>query len=120
MKRIGKKQIAIIVAVLVVFAIVGSLTEKTPDNNNKHQERVDKVKALFSAWDGSCYNVERYIKEHMNDADSYEHVKTAYAIQKEDKILVETTYRGSNALGAKVINTNKFLIDIDGNILSVE
>lgn len=125
MKWTGKRIILFIVVPLVVLLIIGSAIDSNEadtvsSENTKQQEHVDKVKALFSAWDGSCYSAERYIKEHMNDADSYEHVKTVYAVQKDDKILVETTYRGNNALGAKVINTSSFLIDLDGNILKVE
>ena len=123
-KFMDKKIFKFVILPLVVFAIIGAFvnsneTESSPTNTNQ-QEHVDMIKALFSAYDGSCYCVEKYIKEHLNDADSYEHVKTEYAIQKDDKILVRTTYRGSNALGAKVINTNRFLIDLKGNVLSVE
>lgn len=42
------------------------------------EARKKKIESQFSAWDGSHRNLERIIKEAMNDPDSYDHVETVY------------------------------------------
>jgi hypothetical protein len=77
----------------------------------KEQARLDSISAQFSPWDGSHRGLERIIKESMNDPDSYKHVKTGY-VDKDDHIMVQTTFRGKNAFGGVVGSrvTAKFTI----------
>ena len=82
-------------------------------------ERRDKILRQFSAWNGEHHNLKRAIKRAMNDPDSYDHVETAWA-DKGTYIQVQTTIRGTNALGAKVLNTYTATVDLDGNVLSIE
>lgn len=83
------------------------------------KDRKAKVDAQFSAWDGSHRGVTAYIKEHMNDPDSYEHVSTRF-VDKGDFITVMTQFRGKNAFGGKVLNTAVAKVDFEGNVLSLE
>lgn len=84
-------------------------------NEAKKQEKISKQ---FSAWDGSHLRLTSMIKENMNDPDSYEHVKTLYAI-RGDKIYIETTFRGKNAFGGKVLNKVTANADMNGNIIEI-
>lgn len=81
-------------------------------------ERTAKIEKQFSSWDGAHRNLEKYIKDHMNDPDSYEHVETKYWDLK-DHLVVLTTFRGKNAFGGKVINTVKAKVDLDGNVIEI-
>lgn len=82
------------------------------------KERAGKLKEQFSAYDGSHRGVEKYIKAHMNDPDSYEHVSTRY-VDKGDYLSVMTQFRGKNALGAKVLSTAVAKVDLSGNVLEL-
>ena len=81
-------------------------------------ERRDKINRQFSIWDGSHRNLTRYIKQKMNDPDSYEHIQTTW-LDKKNYILVQTECRGKNAFGAKIINVVTAKVDLDGNILQI-
>lgn len=81
-------------------------------------DRKNKIARQFSVWDGSHRNLEHYIKQNMNDPESYEHIKTVY----EDKgkfLLVETKFRGKNAFGAKIIETVTARVDLEGNVILI-
>jgi hypothetical protein len=42
------------------------------------QERREMIEKQFSAWNGSHLGLTRFIKDHMNDPKSYDHVETVY------------------------------------------
>lgn len=79
-------------------------------------EHQKKIEAQFSGWDGSHRELERMIKDSMNDPDSYEHVETRYS-DKGTYIRVFCTFRGKNAFGGIVKNTKTADFDLDGNYL---
>jgi len=82
------------------------------------EERKKKIESQFSAWDGSHRNLERVIKESMNDPDSYEHVKTVYW-DRGDHLIVKTTFRGKNAFGGVVKNSVTAKVSLDGQVLQI-
>jgi hypothetical protein len=81
-------------------------------------DRKAKIKALFSGWDGSLQNLEKLVKSRMYDPGSYEHVQTSYQ-DKLDYLLVLTTFRAKNQLGAKALNTVRAKVDFNGNVLQI-
>lgn len=82
------------------------------------KERRKLIESSFSAWDGSHYGLENFIKKIMNDPDSYEHVLTTYQ-DKDTYLLVTTAFRGKNAFGGKVISTISAKVDFKGNVLEI-
>lgn len=82
------------------------------------EARKKKIEAQFSTWDGSHHNLERIIKESMNDPDSYDHVETVYW-DSGDYLIVRTTFRGKNAFGGVVKNSVKAKVSIDGQVLQI-
>lgn len=80
--------------------------------------RQNKITQQFSSWDGSHRNLEHYIKERMNDPSSFEQVKTTY-IDKGDYLIVTTSFRGTNALGALVLNSVSAKVSLEGKILDI-
>lgn len=82
------------------------------------EERKAKIESQFSAWDGSHRNLERTVKNAMNDPDSYEHDKTVYW-DKGNFLIVRMTYRGKNAFGGTVRNFVKAKVSLDGQILQI-
>jgi len=82
------------------------------------EARKKKIESQFSPWDGSHRNLERVIKESMNDPDSYEHVKTVYW-DRGDYLIVKTTFRGKNAFGGVVKNSVTAKVGLDGQVLQI-
>lgn len=82
------------------------------------EERKKLIEEKFSPWDGSHRGLENYIKENMNDPDSYKHVETKY-IDKKDHLFVITTFRGKNGFGGVVINSVTAEVDLNGNVLKI-
>lgn len=99
--------------------IVFELDPEQKLRNEANQKRKNKIMQQFSAWDGSHRKLKKYIKNNMNDPDSFEHVETTYT-DKGNYITVYTKFRGNNSLGVEVINTVSAKVDIDGNIISVQ
>ncbi|QFK70380.1 hypothetical protein F7984_03545 [Pradoshia sp. D12] len=96
------------------------LLVKNKGEREKHlaAERKSLIEKQFSSWDGSHKNVTKYIKSQMNDEDSYEHVETVYWDMK-DHLVVRTTFRGNNAFGAKVKNSVKAKVSLEGEITEI-
>lgn len=139
-RRASKAQWVIAGFILVAF-IVGSVTQKhdrevrlqeskareakaraVEEAKTPAQKRKEKIEAQFSAWDGSHSALESYLKKHLNDPGSYEHVKTTYrdaGAVGEDMILVECTYRAKNAFGALILGKAHAVVDLDGHLLEV-
>jgi hypothetical protein len=96
-------------------------TRKVEEQKQKQiaaEARKKKIESQFSAWDGSHRNLERVIKESMNDPDSYEHVETVYW-DRGDYLVVRTTFRGKNAFGGVVKNSVKAKVSLDGQVLQI-
>lgn len=93
--------------------------EQEQKNKQAVATRKKQIEDQFSGWDGSHVKLTRYIKEHMKDPDSYDHVETRFG-DKGDHILVVTKYRGKNSFGALVVQATTATVDFNGNILSVE
>lgn len=82
------------------------------------EARNKQIEEQFSAWDGSHRNLERVIKNAMNDPDSYEHDETKYW-DRGDHLVVKTIYRGKNAFGGVVRNSVKAKVSLSGQILQI-
>lgn len=88
------------VFVLIIRACIGCGND-TPE---KPKTREEEIKACFSAWDGAHMKLERWVKNTMNDPDSYEHIETRY-VDNTTTIGIIMKFRGKNAFGGKVVTT---------------
>jgi hypothetical protein len=82
------------------------------------EARKKKIESQFSAGYGSHRNLERVIKDSMNDPDSYDHAETVYW-DRGDHLVVRTTFRGKNAFGGVVRNSVKAKVNLDGQVLQI-
>ena len=82
------------------------------------EARKKQIERQFSDRDGSHGNLERVIKQSMNDPDSYDHVETVYW-DRGDHLVVRTTFRGKNAFGGIVKNSVKAKVSLDGQVLQI-
>ena len=84
----------------------------------QHKKQQEKIKKLFSAWDGSLYSLVSQTKKSMNDAKSFEHVETRYS-DNGTNLTVWMKFRGKNMLGAMVLNTITAKVDYEGNVIAI-
>lgn len=87
--------------------------EEARAKKEQEEARTANIEKQFSDWNGQHVKLTKLIKESMNDPKSYEHVKTVY-FDMEDHLIINTTFRGSNAFGGTVTNTAKGKASIDG------
>ena len=81
----------------------------------------DTFQANFSGWNGAYRPLEALIKADMHDDSSYKHLSTRYRLILTDDphATVETTFRGTNALGGVVKETVSARVDLrTGNVVS--
>ncbi len=84
---------------------------------NKPKSKAD-IENLFSAWDGSLPSFKDYIKENLQNPDSFEHVETKFR-DDGDGLTVIMKYRGENGFGAIRTQTAIVKTDYEGNILNL-
>ena len=106
--------------ILMLFLLTSCCCGATSDYSapGKPAPTRDRVESQFSAWDGSHPALTRLIKSSMHDPSSYEHVST-YFRDAGSHIVVETTFRGTNAFGAVVINEVLATVDFEGNVIAI-
>jgi uncharacterized protein YhaN len=88
------------------------------DSSDKLKARTEEIEKSFSGWDGSHTGLVKYVKNNLNDADSFEHVETKY-FDLGDYLIVNMRYRAKNAFGAKVLGFIKAKVDLNGNVLEI-
>lgn len=72
-----------------------------------------------SGWDGSYFEVQRYLETILHDPDSLELLPCGDPIETEIGWLVRCPYRARNAFGGKVLETSVFLI-LNGRVIAHE
>ncbi len=78
----------------------------------------DELAKCFREWNGAHRNLEKLVKQSMNDSNSYEHVETRYS-DNGDHLIVRTTFRGKNAFGGVVKNSVTAKTDLKCNVVQV-
>ena len=91
---------------------------------SEKQQRISNGNAKFkencyNPVDGSCYAVVHYVKQNMNDPESFQHSETQYSYN-DSCIEVLMKFRGNNAFGGKVINYVKAKVSRDCELLEIK
>ena len=76
-------------------------------------------KPVISQWDGSYFEVKKYLKQVANDPDSIEMDGCTDVYHTKNGWLVGCNYRGKNAFGALIRNSSWFTIR-HGQVINVE
>lgn len=62
----------------------------------------------LSKWDGSSFAVVNYVKDHMRDPSSFEHIETKITPRRSDDThIVLMSYRGRNGFGGMAVERSK-------------
>ncbi|MCL6266582.1 hypothetical protein [Flagellimonas myxillae] len=108
--------IAIVFGVSIFFYFTcDGEPEKPLTKEEQHQQNIQK---LFSAWDGSHIKLTEYIKQSLNDSESYKHLETSY-IDRDSFLIVTTKFTAKNGFGGTVRNEVVIACDTLGNIIEV-
>ena len=93
--------------------------KKAQGQFKQEQDSRDKyIKRAFSSRDSSHGGLTKWVKENMNDPDSYEHVSTSY-VDMGDHLVINMTFRGKNMSGDGVEDFIKAKVDLEGNVLEL-
>lgn len=114
-------KVTLIVVILFILYLLGKsvVTDKKSINDENTVERQEqKINTIFSPWDGSCYKLVAFVKDNLNNAKSFEHVKTE-AWKNDNGYRVEMKYRATNGFNALMLGIITADIDEDGNVLKI-
>jgi RNA polymerase subunit RPABC4/transcription elongation factor Spt4 len=101
--------IGVPILIIIVIIIVGS-SSKT---NSTPQEAV-----YSSSYDGSVRQVELWLKQHLNDPDSFKAIEwSPVAKAKDGNFVVRVKYRAKNSFGAYVISQKLFVLNGNGTVI---
>jgi hypothetical protein len=89
-------------------------TSTTPKTNE------ERANSLTSGWNGSIPSVVKFVKNSMNDPDSFEHVETRTGFYETNNFIVSMKYRGKNPFGGVITKYIDIKVDYSGNVISVE
>jgi hypothetical protein len=109
--------------IIISLAIVGYTTFFGDDSKKSSSS---KEAVINSELDGSVQQVEDYIKNNLNDPDSYESVSWSEVFKLNDtkeigfaSYQVRHKYRAKNAFGGYVTEEKLFKLDYQGNVVDV-
>ena len=71
-----------------------------------------------SPWDGSVYQVKKYVKSRLKYPDSYESINWGNVREVGNNYEVSHVYRAKNSFGAYVVEGGVFTLSKDGNVIS--
>lgn len=113
-----------VVAVWLLVKVFGFSAEDTPresvgsSSSSSTKASVSHETVVNSAWDGSVYQVERYLKRNLKDPDSYQGIEWSRVAPSDDGgYYVRHTYRAKNGFGGYVIENKVFYLSSQGNVL---
>ncbi len=98
--------------IFLVYAMVTGTTSTT-------QSSTSSKTVSNSAWDGSVYQVERYLKRYLKEPDSFQAIEWSPVQETDTGYIVRCKYRAKNSFGGYVIENQIFTLNRNGNVLSV-
>ena len=126
-RKRAKINIFLFLFFILMFIFIGILTCSGPsqtDSNKKDENTTSKDTLPIvhnSDWDGSVKQVKDYLKENLNDADSYESVSWGPVQQNPDnhEFFVRHKYRAKNGFGALMLYDQFFTLDSTGIVINI-
>ncbi|SMF95615.1 hypothetical protein SAMN02949497_2980 [Methylomagnum ishizawai] len=73
-----------------------------------------------SPWNGSVRQVERYLKNSLYDAASFEAIEWSPVVETKKGYQVRCKYRSKNVLGVYVTQSKTFFLDRGGEVYAVK
>lgn len=93
------------------------LATKTSNSSSKSTQ-IRSSYVTNSPWDGSVYQVKKYIIRHLKYPDSYESINWGNVREIGNNFEVSHVYRAKNSFGAYVVEGGVFTLSKDGTVIS--
>lgn len=98
------------IVILFLLWYFGKNTDNSSSNSTKIQN---------SSYDGSVFQVEKYLDKTLKDPDSYESIEWGKVVYvNDDEYRVRHRYRARNSFGGYVIEDKFFVLDGKGNVIN--
>ncbi len=113
-----------VIAILVLFSMFSSKCENKPATDVVSTPTKPAPVVSNSAWDGSVYQVERWLKGNLKDPDSFKAMEWSPVTEVPPgsalphKFIVRCKYRAKNSFGGYVVEQKMFYLDSEGNVVS--
>lgn len=105
--------------ILIVLVITG--LSYCSGNDKNTTKPVPSEVVQNSPWDGSVVQVENYLRQTLNDPDSYQSVNWGKVMKRDDGgFFVRHSFRAKNAFGALILQDYVFVLDSAGQIVSAK
>ena len=87
----------------------------------EQQKREDakKVRIENSPWDGSVYQVKKYVKSNLKDQSSYESIEWSPVQKTEKGYVVRHKFRAKNSFGGYVVEEYIITLNDNGDVIDV-
>ena len=95
------------------------------NETEEDSQEVEKIKPVVfnSDWDGSVAQVKNYLRNNLNDWNSYESVEWS-EVQEVNltthKYIIRHKYRANNAYGGTILVNQIFYLDEEGDVVDVK
>lgn len=117
-KKRAKINYYIVGALIIVVAFIVTLPKSKKESEPvKAISRKDSIENMF-ALDGSQKKLREYVKEKLNDPESFEAIKTEYWDHDSD-IVVKMVFTAKNGYGGRVKQTIMARCNINGDISEI-
>jgi len=121
-----------ILLLMLALGFIAAITSPNSDNQPKPKKQVpaatvntaseekkvaDNSTVMNSAWDGSVWQVKRYLEGNLKDPDSFNAIEWSEVIKTPSGgYVVRCKYRAKNSYGGFIVSNQLFSLDAAGNI----
>ena len=112
------KRLLALFAIPLFFACTETDSKWPYTQEEENRRKKEMISKCISEWEGSYIELTTYIKENMNDPDSYKHIKSHH-YYKDGKLYITTEFRGKNAFGGMVKETLSVVVDFNCNVIEI-
>jgi hypothetical protein len=117
-KATGKTTKSEIWMFLGLMLFIGWLIFQFSSATDNKSAEDHKSPVFNSAWDGSVYQAERYLKDRLKDPDSYESIGWGEVGKlKNGNYTTWVKYRAKNGFGGYTVSKALFILSPEGEVL---
>lgn len=107
-----------IVLIWMLHRHIPSNVEKIGTNGVSEQNTSSFGDNCINGWTGGCKAIEKYLRDNLDDPDSYENIETKFWDMNGYEVVV-TKYRSRNQYGAKSISTIKAKVSYNCKLIEI-
>jgi hypothetical protein len=117
------KPITVLFVVLVGWSMLSGPSQDQKPNrpavSSPSPKSTPKATVANSGWDGAVWQVEYYLERNLKDPDSFEAIEWSHVIDNGNGYAVRCRYRAKNSFGGYNIEEQLFVMDKQGDVISV-